>query len=264
MKFANLSDYVSYLLSRSDWIFTKQEAFQALKGSDAALRNSIKRQVASGKMLRLLKGIYLIIPPEFKNMGFVPPELFIDDLMKKAAIDYYVGLLSAASFYGATHQAAQIFQVMVKRPLKPLKLGSTRVVFYVNKKLQKIPTHKIKTDRGKLNVSSAEATSLDLIRYVSQSGHLNHIATVLREMSEKIDADKLEEILDQYPLVALQRLGYLFEILNEGHLRNRVEKYVRAKKPQVYSPLTPSKMSSSFEKSPTWHLIINEHVEPDL
>lgn len=264
MKFVHLSDYVSYLLSRGDWVFTKEETLQTLRGSDAALRNSIKRQVTSGKILRLLKGIYLIIPPEFKNMGFVPPELFIDDLMKKAGIEYYVGLLSAASFYGATHQAAQIFQVMVKRPLKPLKLGSTRVVFYVNKKLEKIPTHRIKTDRGELTVSSAEATSLDLIRYISQSGHLNHITTILSEMSEKIDADKLEEILDLYPLVALQRLGYLFEILNEGHLRNRVEKYVRTKKPQVYSSLTPGKMSTSFEKSPTWHLIINERVEPDL
>lgn len=264
MKFVHLSDYVSYLLSRGDWIFTKQEALQALKGSDAALRNSIKRQVASGKILRLLKGVYLIIPPEFKNMGFVPPELFIDDLMKKAEIDYYVGLLSSASFYGATHQAAQIFQVMVKRPLKPLKLGSTRVVFYVNKKLEKIPTHKIKTDQGELTVSSAEATSLDLIRYISQSGHLNHIATVLREMSEKIDPDKLEEILDQYPLVVLQRLGYLFEILNDRPLTNRIEKYVKSKKPPVYSPLTPGKMTSDFEKSPTWHLIINERVEPDL
>src|SRR3989338_11706556 len=122
MKFKHLSDYITYLLSRGELILTKALALELLDKSDAAIRNSIKRQVKNKKLIPLLRGYYLIMPPEYTTLGFVPPELFIDDLMKEVGVSYYVGLLSAAGFYGASHQAVQIFQVMVNKPLKPISL----------------------------------------------------------------------------------------------------------------------------------------------
>jgi hypothetical protein len=130
MEYNYLSDYLTTLLSRGELIFSKTSAIKALGKTDAAIRNSIKRKVASREVISLLRGHYLIIPPEYKQLGFVPPELFIDDLMKAANTPYYVGLLSAASFYGATHQATQVFQVMVGERLKPIALRNTRITFY--------------------------------------------------------------------------------------------------------------------------------------
>jgi hypothetical protein len=43
-------------------------------------------------------------------MGIVPPEFYIDDLMKHLTRPYYVSLLNAAAFYGAAHQNRKFFR----------------------------------------------------------------------------------------------------------------------------------------------------------
>lgn len=213
MKYNYVSDYLTILLSRGELIFSKASAVRGFGKTDAAIRNSIKRKVASKEIKPLLRGHYLIIPEEYKQLGFAPPELFIDDLMKAINMPYYVGLLSVASFYGATHQAIQIFQVMVRKRLKPVTLGNTRIIFYFNKKLGATPIQNLKTDRGPLMLSTPEATAFDLLRYVHQSGNLNHVATVLDEMAEKMEENKMKETATKFPLVYAQRLGYLLDFL---------------------------------------------------
>tara|TARA_A100000171_G_scaffold42053_1_gene43166 strand:- start:1474 stop:1773 length:300 start_codon:yes stop_codon:yes gene_type:complete len=91
--------------------------------TEAAFANSIKKISSKGHLKGLLKGYYLAIPLEFRHIGFVPPEVFIDDLMRALDLQYYVALLSASAFYGSTHHASQIFQVMVKKAMKPLLMG---------------------------------------------------------------------------------------------------------------------------------------------
>lgn len=264
MKYENLRGYLFDLLGQGDLIFSKNAALKALGVTDAALRNSIKRQVVAKNIKRLMRGHYLIIPSEYQKMGSVPPELFIDDLMKQLHIPYYVSLLSAASFHGATHQAVQIFQVMVKQSIQPITLERTRIQFYFNKKLESIPTELLKTDRGLLTISTVEATALELVRYVQQSGNLNHVATVLAEIGEKIDKNLLVESAELFPLITSQRLGYLLEILGYQAVSTSLAQYLLIKKPLVYSPLSPGKVDFTSKKSRKWHLIINEKVEPDL
>lgn len=264
MKYENLHNYLFNLLGQGELIFSKDSALKALGVTDAALRNSIKRQVAAKNIKRLMQGYYLIIPPEYQKMSSVPPELFINDLMKQLRIPYYVSLLSAASFHGATHQAVQIFQVMVKQPIKAISLERTRIQFYFNKKLEAIPTELLKTDRGPLTISTVEATALELVRYIQQSGNLNHVATVLAEIGEKIDKNLLVETAELFPLITIQRLGYLLEILDYQTLSKSLAQYLLIKKPLFYSPLSPGKVDFTAKKSKKWHLIINENVEPDL
>lgn len=264
MKYEKLQKYLDSLLSRGELIFFKSEAILALGVSDAAFRNSLKRQSASKKIIRLIGGCYLIVPIEFQQLGFVPPELFIDDLMKHLNLEYYVGLLSAASYFGATHQAAQNFHVMVSKPIKPIKIGRASILFHVNKNLTDTPTQNIKTDRGPLTISTAEATCLDLLKYFHQSGHLNHIATILDELGDNIDPSKLMDQLDASSLLAIQRLGYIFEKLNCTDIIQPLEQYLAERKPLFYSPLIPQKTNLGGEKNKKWHLIINAEIESDL
>lgn len=264
MKYNYLSDYLTTLLSKGELIFSKATALKALEKSDAAIRNSIKRKVASREIIPLLRGYYLIVPVEYKQLGFVPPELFIDDLMKATHAPYYVGLLSAASFYGATHQATQVFQVMVGKSMKPIALGHTRIIFYFNKKLMQIPTQSLKTDRGSLVLSTPEATAFDLLRYVHQSGSLNHVATILGEMAEKMHARALQKAALKFPLVYAQRLGYLLDYLGNEKLTEALAAYVKAQKPLLSPLLQPGKKIIQAEKNTKWQLIINETLEPDL
>jgi hypothetical protein len=268
MSYKSLSDYLYALMGKGELVFTKQEALNALGISDAALRNSVKRQVASKKVLRLMKGCYLIIPPEYQNLGFVPPENFIHDLMEKVGIPYYICLLSAAAFYGATHQATQIFQVMVGKPLRPLSLKNTRIVFYVHKKFDQMPTNSLKTDRGPLIVSSPTTTVFELMFYNSQSGYLNHIATILKELVPSLRIQDLRSLMTKFPLTVSQRLGYLFESLGHKDISDAFLEYLHRKKPLVYLPLSSKNHGKNPLKKGTknqkWHLIINQEIETDL
>jgi hypothetical protein len=269
MIYESLSDYLYALMGKGELVFTKTEALSALGISDAALRNSIKRQVASKKVLRLMKECYLIIPPEHQNLGFVPPETFIHDLMGKMEIPYYVCLLSASSFYGSTHQATQIFQVMVEKHLRPISLKNTRIVFYVHKKFDQMPTNSLKTDRGPLVVSTPETTIFELMFYNSQSGYLNHIATILEELvpSLKTPALRIQDLrflMTKFPLTVSQRLGYLFEALGHQDISDVFLEYLHHKKPVVYLPLSSKNPLKEGIKSPKWHLIINQEIETDL
>lgn len=263
MKFYHLSDYITYLLSKGELVLPKKSVEEHLERSDAAIRNSIKRQVKARKLIPLLRGYYLIIPPEYIQLGFVPPELFIDDLMKAIKATYYVGILSAASFHGASHQAVQVFQVMVNKQVKPIPLGRTRIVFYYNRFLKSIPLQQMKTERGPINVSTPEATAFDLIRYVHRSGNLNHVATVLKELAEALREDQLKKVAPLYSLIYAQRLGYLLDLLGHSKLTQDLSDYVKNSDP-LYTPLRPGKDASNSEKVFKWCLLINEKIEPDL
>ena len=58
---------------------------------------------------------FMIIPAEYQKLGSLPPHWVIDSLMRYLKQDYYIGLLSAASFYGATEQQPMTFQVITDK-----------------------------------------------------------------------------------------------------------------------------------------------------
>jgi predicted transcriptional regulator of viral defense system len=67
------------------------------------------------------EGFYVIVPLEYASSGILPPEWFIDELMKFLRQPYYVGLLSAAAIHGAAHQQPQEFHVVIPEALRSIK-----------------------------------------------------------------------------------------------------------------------------------------------
>jgi hypothetical protein len=58
-----------------------------------------------------VRGLYVLIPPQYRHEGTVPADWFLDDL----CWNYYLGYLSAAARHGAAHQAGQVTQTVVDR-----------------------------------------------------------------------------------------------------------------------------------------------------
>ena len=58
----------------------------------------------ANKIITPIKGLYVMLPPEHQPYGSIPAEELVPIIMKHLNVDYYVGLLSAGLFYGATHQ----------------------------------------------------------------------------------------------------------------------------------------------------------------
>lgn len=77
--------------------------------SDNAVKKALQRAKQKKGIALIRKEFYIIVPPEYRQLGILPPVLFIADLMRFLNRNYYTGLLNAAVFYGAAHQQPQEF-----------------------------------------------------------------------------------------------------------------------------------------------------------
>ena len=114
----NLEQWADLLLSKGRHSFSLSELKMAYpEQSDIAFKYSLLRLSKKKQILSVAKGYYLIISLQYLSQGILPPDLFIDSLMKYLNRPYYVGLLNAASYYGAAHQQPQEFFVFTRFPV---------------------------------------------------------------------------------------------------------------------------------------------------
>jgi len=262
-----LLNYVEALQSKGCYWFARENLIQELDVERQALAKAISRLIQKGKIIRLYHDFHIIIPAEYKKTGILPPTWFIDPLMQYINMKetYYVGLLSAAALFGAAHQKVQEFQVLVLKTVRPIVHKKLRIKFINKRQLQKISIIKIKTDTGYISVSTPEATALDLIQYMGICGSLGNVATVLLELSDKLDAKKLlnTAVEGQYEFPVVQRLGYILEFLGKAELVQGLIDLVKQKKPK-YIKLRPDLEKWAFQKNENWRIIQNDVIEVDL
>jgi len=227
-----------------------------------AIRASLRRLKRRGEIADPYRGFHVIVPPEYRRLGCLPPEQFVQDLAAHLGEPAYAALLSAAEIHGAAHQRPQRFQVMMRTNRRPLRCGSVEVEFVARADLERTPTAEVNTPRGRLRVASPEATALELVGYADRCAGLDNVVTVLRELAERVDANRLVAAAALAPIAWSQRLGYLLEVLGLEVLANALEGHVRANARSV-APLVRSKPTSGARRIPRWKLAVNAEVEPD-
>lgn len=264
MKF---SDYINDLVKHGKCSFTVQQAQLALNKSAEAIYSSAKHLLIKHELASPAKGFYVIVPPEYQVLGCLPAEHFIPYLMEYWQCPYYVGLLTAARYHGATHQAVHVFQIMIEGRSRPQILcGKVKIRFIANRHLAETPVQTISTAKSMLKVSTPEGTAMDLLNYPHQAGGLNHIATVLAELRENMKPGSLHVLAEtQSTLAWKQRLGYLLEIVDAPELADVLKKYLAQQKRVDYIPLMPG-LEESIEspRNGTWKIIENATVESDI
>jgi len=255
--------YVDGLAQSGRHFFSAADARAALGVSPAAAKMALHRLSRQGLIASPARGYHVIVPPEYRALGCPPAEHFIPSLMERLGLRYYAGLLTAAQFHGAAHQRPQEFQVCLERARRPLACSRVRVVFIVRKRLRDVPVQRINTPRGTLLVSTPEATALDLVGYPHRAGGLNQVATLLGELAEQLDAEKLVAVADTAPPVWSQRLGYLLERVGAAEKAAPLKNWVlgHARKSAV---LLAGARSASGDRDSGWKIIVNATVEPDL
>jgi predicted transcriptional regulator of viral defense system len=261
--------YVDNLASTGRYHFGSNEAQAALGVSTAAAKVALNRLAKQGAIASPARGFYVIVPPEYRSLGCLPADQFIPALMKSLNQPYYAGLLTAAQYHGAAHQRPQEFQVFLEKRRLPIACGKVRVAFMIRKRLPKVPVQSLNTPRGTLVVSTPEATAVDLVGYQHQAGGLDQVATVLSELAERIDPEKLAAAAATAPVPWGQRLGYLLERVGAGEKVARLKEYVRARAHESV-PLLPNAPKEGgarrqkAQRNEDWKLYINAEVEPDL
>lgn len=249
------------LQSSGRYVFTRDEAREALRASEIALKNVFWRLSKAGEVVSPYRGFYVIIPPEYRAAGSVPPSWFIRDLMAHLGRPYYVGLLSAAALHGAAHHSPQEFQVVADRPLRPIEVGRARIRFVKKAHIASTPTVGIKTPTGEIRVSSPEATALDLVRYPKHAGFFLNIVTVLSDLAERLEAQALVRAAKaDGELAYAQRLGYLLDHIGQLELTASLAEWISTCARHV-TPLRPDLPMAGAPRDTRWRVAVNEEVE---
>lgn len=151
-----LRTYISKLLPRGKWFFTKEEALAALGITPGQFRFQAYRLSKKKLLKRLIGSFYMIIPPQYTNRGSLPPDWIVAPLMEHLKQDYYIGLLSAGSIYGATEQQPMIFQVITNKQSKPIELERGNIEFHIFKECSSAVTKEIAVSTGFVKISTRE------------------------------------------------------------------------------------------------------------
>lgn len=253
-----LEDYIIELRSKGKYTLNFKDLQQKFpERSKEALRQSVFRLKSNNSLAHLRREFYLIIPPEYSSRPGLPLYLFIDDLMKFLGKEYYVGLFSAASLHGASHQSPMTGDIVVNgTPVRPIESDNFSIKFYTKKIISAGHIIKMKSDSGYFNASSAELTAIDLIYYSSNWG-IERVLTVISDLIEHIKPSKLYNCALEHNPSAVRKLGFLFdEYFREKKLADKLYAAFLKNKSSNYLYLAPSEKKEG-EKNSKWLIVKN-------
>lgn len=269
-EYNKIGQWVEDLPKRGKTVFSKQEVenqFPAM--SYFSIRNALNRLSKKKKIQSVWRDFYAVILPEYGLKAVVPPMEYIDKLMKFLGKDYYVSLLSAAALQGAAHQAPmEFFVITSSRILRDKQKDDIKINFVTKKNIPMQYITQVMVSSGYVNVSCPELTAFDLIIYEKNVGGINRVATVLSELAENINFEKIsEDFLKILNVSAIQRLGYLLDLLEFSELANSLfekSKLAEIKFRKYPLSVLPKKRNYvDFQINDKWKLIINEEIEID-
>lgn len=254
-----------WLLSHGRTSASTSEVAGILEISEDSVRARLRNSVKRNQMFSPARGLWVPIPPEYRNWGATPALEFLDSMMTHLERDYYVGWLSAAEILGASHQRPQVTQVAVNSQLSNLSIGRSHIRFRTRENISKLPRFKHRVASGYVWVSSPELTALDLADATLMGGGLNNVATVLAELSKEnhLDGERLTSIAINYSTTAVSRLGYILQVLDSNVDLKGLKLLLKTRHKVRPSLLSPSDRRIG-KVSQEWNLLINTSLEPDL
>ncbi|MCP3658768.1 MAG: hypothetical protein GY830_00015 [Bacteroidetes bacterium] len=266
-----LRKYIEKLILYGQYHFTIEEAMKEMNASKSQISASISRAKKKNEIIRPLKNLYIIIPPEHRDLGCLPSQELIPILMQHLKTKYYVALLSAAKYHGASHQKPMLYQVVInKTKVRNIKCGHIRILFTYKQSIDHIPIQQKVVKTGYLNISSPEATAMDILLFPHKCAGLNNVATILSELIETMEPKKLLEMIKLSGQRSwVQRLGYILEQIDTMEEENKlklieiIQQYLSSKK-LVYVPLSTKNNNKGCSKNEKWMIIENTKIESDL
>ena len=247
--------------ANGSYTFLRSDAVTDSGRSAEAVKKAIQRLARRGRVIKVKDYFYVIVPLEYQNAGGPPAAWFIHDLMDAMQLPYYVGILTAAAQYGASHQQPQEFQVVTDRSVRPLTVGRTRIRFFASQYAAEAAVASIKTPTGTMRVATPETTAVDLVRFAKAAGNLDNVATVLAELSSLLDAKRLlaaVRLVGDVPNA--KRLGYLLDHVRARRVCGPVHAWIERQSCQPV-PLQAGRPVAGAPEDRRWHVLVNEPVE---
>ncbi|HQS83346.1 MAG: hypothetical protein B7Y25_00310 [Alphaproteobacteria bacterium 16-39-46] len=267
----NLQSYIKDIRKDGKRCFTILDIVEKFHVSNSHARVALHRLLKTGDLISPARGLYVIVPPEHQPHGSIPPQELVPLVMQYLGAHYYVALLSAGLFHGATHQKPARFQVISDKRIKhPSTFGDVEIDYIYKKYVLELPTQDFTVSTGYLKLATPELVALDLLEYPNHAGGLNHIATVFSELIENLDPIKLINLAkDTHAEYQLQRIGYILDhidVMDEPGAEIMIDalaRHVQENKPS-YLPLASEISKTGYARCKKWRIIENSEIESDL
>lgn len=207
--------------------FTQEELIAQTRLSPIAARNQVLRLDGLVRRAMPRQSFYLIVSPEHRAIGAPPPAWWLDEYFRWLNRPYYVALQSAAAEYGSTAQAIQVTQVITDRPHRDIEVGRLRVQFFVKGNVHLTPVQQLARAQAPLNISTPEATALDLVAYANRLGGIERAAETLEPLLKSFTRARLADALKVGVATAhVQRFGFVLEQLGGARFSDIVERHL--------------------------------------
>jgi len=195
MKMLRAREFMLSRLEHGYYTFSLQDAESAV-GTGEKTQKALSRLAKQGWLFSPSTGFYVIIDPQHQGSGSLPVEWFVDDWMKYLGGHYYIGMLSAAVLHGVSHQKPQQVQIVRDREARNLAKGPYNISFFFKKNISEACYEQRQSPAGYFNVSTPGVTAYNILRYPKACPSLDLAATVLQELGEKINPDRLAALVD--------------------------------------------------------------------
>ena len=257
----NLAAFVETVENQGSLFFTREQALSALGVSDNAFKKAAIRLGAKKRIFSPRRGFFVIVPPEHRKTGSMPPTWYIDDMMKYHGQPYYIGLLSAAAFHGAKKHRPQEFQVITGAPVRLALSKKSRIRFFTKRHLEQTPAIEVKSPTGTVRVSSVEATVIDLVRYMESIGNLDKLVSVISDLCCKLDGERLLQAAQaEVEVSCIRRLGYLLDLAGGEQVSGPLATWLSEQRPRAVA-LRPDRDVNNSPIDSKWLVHINESME---
>jgi predicted transcriptional regulator of viral defense system len=144
--------------------------------------------------------------------------------------------------------------------LRPLTVGRVRIRFFHRRDMRLATREDVKTPSGMIAVSTPEMTAYDLVRYRGVAS-IDHVATVVAELAEKMDADRLSAVARKNAEApVIQRLGYLLQRTGHAALADALARLPRKGRARTV-PLEPGTPARAAKRDARWRVLVNAEIE---
>jgi predicted transcriptional regulator of viral defense system len=244
------------LAEKSISVFTSEEAQKILDTTHSSVKHILMNLASKGRLQRIEKGKYLLIPEVAGIEGFwaEEPWVIVPHLVK----EYYVGFWTAMNFWGMTEQIPYtVFVATTKQKKKSsLKFGGQRFQFVTLSEKKFFGFIEEKTGKNTFNISSKEKTIVDGLMHPEYCGGIPEVSKVMWNARQEVDWKTVLEMAGQVGVnVVLKRLGYLLDALGiEENISKLIMKNLRR---YPYQYLDPNAVKKKIEYSKNYGLITN-------
>ena len=255
--YTNLSKDEIYLISRAE--FEKQKIVttpfvQKLFPNKNKASKTVASLTRKGRIIRLEKGKYIIVPMKAPNQQWTPNE-FIVAALWMGDTSYYIGYFTMYNYWGFTEQIPQTVFVLNLKKNAQKTIGDVKYEAVKIDEKKYFGIQKIKVEDTDVCISDKERTLVDFV--YNPIGSFNNVASVLKENIKEIDLDKFINYLNRFPVVSLRkRAGFFLDEIGCGDtLLKKIKKSIGRQ--DTYVVLDPSNRSRKGKINKEWKIIVN-------